>query len=119
MFMNHLSKTGHIDESLFCLREVKGSGVIEKKMESTGKEALAKDSLKVQIPRRIFRNKKITMVIWYQRIFVPGSTGFMGVRRDAVSPAARIMPFDSTPKILAGARFVTTTTSFPTRSSGL
>ena len=52
-------------------------------------------------------------------IFVPGSTGFSGIRSDAVSPAARIMPLLSIPKILAGCRFTTTTTLFPVISSGV
>lgn len=52
-------------------------------------------------------------------IFVPGGTSLKGIRRDAESPAARIIPLLSIPKILAGWRFATITTFFPTRSSGL
>jgi hypothetical protein len=60
--------------------------------------------MKIQIATGGIRNlvikKKILDTAY--RIFVPGSTGCCGVRSDAESPAARIIPLLSTPKILAG-----------------
>ena len=48
----------------------------------------------------------------------PGLTGRRGTRSEASSPAARIIPRLSTPKIFAGARFTIIATSFPASSSG-
>ena len=56
------------------------------------------------------------------RTVAPHSTARSGEtseRRPAPSSAQRIMPSESTPHSLAGARFVTTTTFFPTISSGV
>ena len=50
-------------------------------------------------------------------ILVPGSTGVSGTRSDARSPAARIIPLLSIPKIFAGFKLTSTTTCFPTRVS--
>jgi len=71
-----------------------------------------------RIPAR-FPFEQWEKVNFFYRIFVPGSTGFNGTRSDAASPAARIIPLLSIPKIFTGARLVTTTTSLPTSSSGL
>ena len=68
---------------------------------------------------KVEKKKNIFKKIRSQRIFDPGSTGRRGTSSDAEFPAARIMPLLSTPKIFTGARFVTTTTSLPTSSSGL
>lgn len=52
---------------------------------------------------------------------VPGSTGLSGTIRESsssLSPAARIIPSDSAPKIFFFSRLATSTTLFPTSSSG-